>query len=154
MSYKTANEIFAVLRAFETGTISRADWRHPEHLTVALYYAVHSPTLKNACDKMRAGIFNLLKSFEIDLTKDMPYHETLTVFWMQTVGDFAKSKNDFSFVEICNQLIDRFDKNYPLKFYSRAVLFSDEARKHFIEPDLKIANEKPVFDYKSVSHQN
>ena len=53
---------------------------------------------------MRAGIFNLLRAFEVDLSKEMPYHETLTMFWMRTVDDFRKTKNDCSLVEICNEL--------------------------------------------------
>ena len=66
----------------------------------------------------------------------MPYHETLTVFWLQAVADFAESKNGASLPEICNELIEKFDKDYPLKFYSRELLFSDEARQNFIKGDL------------------
>lgn len=103
---------------------------------------------------MRCGIFNLLKAFEIDLTKDMPYHETLTVFWLQTVACFAESKNGCSIVEICSALIETFDKDFPLKFYSRELLFSEETGKKFIKPDLKSLNKNFSFDYESVSHQN
>jgi hypothetical protein len=38
MKYKTENELLAVVESFEKGTISRDDWKHAEHLTVALYY--------------------------------------------------------------------------------------------------------------------
>ncbi len=152
--YNSEEEILEVVRGFENGTIARADWRHAEHLTVALYYVLHSPTLPDAADKMRVGIFNLLKSFGVDLSVEMPYHETLTVFWIRAVSDFAKTKNGASIVDICNELIEIFDKDYPLKFYSRERLFSDEARKNFIESNLKKDNEKLAVDYKSVSHQN
>ena len=133
--YKTKEDILKVLREFENGTISRKDWRHAEHLTVALYYLSHHD-FETALTKMRGGIFNLLKAFEVDLTKEMPYHETLTVFWMRTVTGFAKTKNGASMPEICNELIENFDKDYPLKFYSPERLFSDEARKNFVEGDL------------------
>lgn len=88
VKYKTENEILAVVCGFENGTIARADWRHAEHLTVALYYLSHHD-FDLATSKMCDGIFNLLKSFEIDLKKEMPYHETLTIFWLRTVADFA-----------------------------------------------------------------
>jgi len=133
--YKTNEDILAVVRSFENGTISRDKWRHAEHLTVALYYVSHHD-FDFALKKMRDGIFNLLNSYGVDLSKEMPYHETLTVFWMQTVCDFAKTKNGASMPEICNQLIENFDKDYPLKFYSREFLFSDETRTKFIEGDL------------------
>ena len=85
---------------------------------------------------MRDGIFNLLRAFKVDLTKEMPYHETLTVFWMLAVEDFRKSKNGSPMTDICNELTARFDKNYPLKFYSRELLFSDRARSEFVRADL------------------
>lgn len=144
MKFQSENEIYEIVRAFENGTIARDHWRHREHLTVALYYVLHSPTSAAAADKMRGGIFNLLKSFEIDLTQEMPYHETLTVFWIQTISEFVGSKNDSSIVEICNEAVEKFDKDYPLRFYSRAHLFSDEARKVFVEADLprqRLSNE-------------
>lgn len=119
MKYKVEAEILTVVSCFENGSIPRENWKHAEHLTVALYYILNSKSLSDACDKMRGGIFNLLKSFQIDLSKDMPYHETLTVFWIRTIADFTKSENDASIVEICNALIENFDKDYPLKFYSR-----------------------------------
>jgi hypothetical protein len=133
-------EIKNLVDRFESGTISAEDWRHTEHLTVALVYLSHHD-FDAALGKMRSGIFNLLKAFGVDLTKETPYHETLTVFWMQTVDEFRKSKKDNSIVEICNELAAKFDKDYPLKFYSRARLFSGLARAEFIEPDIKKRNE-------------
>jgi len=137
MIYKTENEILEIVRAFENGTISRSDWRHAEHLTVASFYAFHYD-FETALEKMRDGIFNLLKAFNVDLTKEMPYHETLTVFWMQTIFDLLKVQKDCSFVETANQILEACgDKDLPLKFYSREVLFSPEARLEFVAADLK-----------------
>ena len=135
MNYENDEEILTVVRGFETGTISRADWRHAEHLTVALYY-ISQHEYETALVKMRGGIFNLLKAFEVDLTKEMPYHETLTVFWLRRVEGFAKSRRGESLVKIRNELVGKFDKDYPLKFYSREFLFSDEARAKYVEGDL------------------
>lgn len=135
MKYKNEDEILAVVRAFETGKISRDRWKHAEHLIVAFHYLSHHD-FETALKKMRDGIFNLLRAFEVDLTKEMPYHETLTVFWMRAVADFKNSKNGCSMVEICNDLVNEFDKDYPLKFYSRELLFSDKARAKFVEADL------------------
>lgn len=134
-TYSSENEILKVVRGFENGTISRDEWKHAEHLTVALFYLSHHD-FDAALTKMRDGIFNLLRAFEVDLSKEMPYHETLTVFWMRTVADFKDSNNGASIVGVCNELIEKFDKDYPLRFYSREKLFSDEARKEFIEGDL------------------
>ena len=135
--YRHENEIKSLVETFEAGTISETDWRHAEHLTVALYY-LSNHDFESALAKMRAGIFNLLRVFKVDLTKEMPYHETLTVFWMRAVKDFRQANADRSMVEICNRLTGEFDKHYPLRFYSRELLFSDRARAAFIAPDLPI----------------
>ena len=134
--YKTDNDIESLVGAFENGTISEADWRHAEHLVVALYY-LSNHDFETALAKMRGGIFNLLRAFKVDLTKEMPYHETLTVFWMRTVDDFRGSRKGSSPAEICRELVEKFDKNYPLKFYSREHLFSEKARAEFVEADLQ-----------------
>ena len=134
--YTSEKEILNLVELFEAATISREAWKHAEHLTVALYYITHHD-LETATDKMRAGIFNLLTTgFNVDLSKEMPYHETLTVFWMRTVADFNTSKNGDSLVEKANELTERFDKDYPLRFYTREFLFSDEARARFVEGNL------------------
>lgn len=137
MKYETENEILEIVRKFENGTIARDKWRHAEHLTVAFYYIRNSVSLTEATDKMRGGIFNLLKSFGIDLEKEMPYHETMTQFWMNAVNELAKTQNGYSVVEMTNSILETLgDKDLPLRFYSRELLFSDAARKEFVEPDL------------------
>lgn len=133
--YENENEILSLVESFETGTISEKDWRHAEHLVTALFY-LSNHDFETALAKMRGGIFNLLKSFGVDLSKEMPYHETLTVFWMRTVEDFKKSKYGASITEICNELTGKFDKDHPLRFYSRELLFSEKARAEFVEADL------------------
>ncbi len=134
MAYQSEKEIFDIARGFEHGTIGRENWRHAEHLTVACYYAFHHD-YETALIKMRGGIFNLLNAFQIDLSKEMPYHETLTVFWMRTI--FDAKLNQTSLVRFVNRVLEiGGDKDLPLKFYSRELLFSDEARKNFIEGDI------------------
>ena len=134
MKYKTEKEIFEVIENFENCTIKRGTWGHPEHLILAYHYSSKN-NFETAFSKMKEGIFRLLKSFEIDLTKEMPYHETLTIFWMRIVFDFAKTKQKLNLINDINELITKFDKNYPLKFYSEKLLFSDLARKEFVKPD-------------------
>lgn len=133
--YEHESDIYDLLRSFEAGTISRDDWRHAEHLVVALCY-LKEMSLDGAIEKMRSGIFNLLRAFGVDLTKEMPYHETITVFWMRTAYAYMLMNENLSFVEKANGLCELFDKDHPLKFYSRELLFSDRARAEYVEPDL------------------
>ena len=134
--YTDEAEIIDLVRSFENATIAREDWHHPEHMVVALYYLTHHD-LDTATTRMRDGIFRLLREkFEVDLTKEMPYHETLTIFWMRAVADFKASKNGSSLLDNANEVVGTFDKDHPLRFYSRERLFSDEARARFVPGDL------------------
>ena len=134
--YKTEEEIAEVVRTFEDASIARGLWKHAEHLTVALHY-LSLYDLETATKKMRDGIFNLLTDgFKVDLEKEMPYHETLTVFWMKTVAEFNATRNGSSLLKKANDLVATYDKDHPLKFYSREFLFCDAARASWAEPDL------------------
>ncbi|HEX8367803.1 MAG TPA: hypothetical protein VF604_04480 [Pyrinomonadaceae bacterium] len=134
--YETEDEILSLVESFENGTIARGEWNHAGHLTVALYYCAHHD-LAAATEKMRRNLLHHLKAVGVDLTKEMPYHETLTAFWMRTIDDFRKSKNGVSLLETANALLAGFDKDYPLRFYSRELLFSDAARRSFVAGDLE-----------------
>ncbi len=135
MRFNNENEIHEVVRTFEDATIARDAWKHAEHLTVALHYlCLHD--METATERMRSGIFKLLGAFGVDLTKEMPYHETLTIFWIRTVSAFNASKNGISLLDKANELVAIYDKDYPLRFFSREYLFSDEARGRWADPDI------------------
>lgn len=146
MRYTSEEEIGEVVRAFEDATIGRDAWKHAEHLTVALHYlTLHD--IETATAKMRDGIFKLLtEGFALDLSKEMPYHETLTIFWMRTVDRYLRSSNGASLLDKANELVATYDKDYPLRFYSREFLFSDEARAGFVEGDIASFSEQPIVD--------
>jgi len=133
--YKHESEVLDLVRSFEEATIPHDDWKHAEHLVVALYYVTRHD-LEAAYGKMRGGILNLLEhGFKVDLKKEMPYHETITLFWMRLVAEYNASKNGTSLLDKANEVAYRWDKDHPLKFYSRELLFSDKARAQFVEPD-------------------
>jgi hypothetical protein len=133
--YKHESEVLDLVRSFEEATIPHDDWKHAEHLVVALYYVTRHD-LEAAYGKMRSGILNLLEhGFKVDLKKEMPYHETITLFWMRLVAEYNASKNGTSLLDKANEVAYRWEKDHPLKFYSRELLFSDKARAQFVEPD-------------------
>lgn len=145
MKYKTEADVVSLVRSFEDATIARDAWKHAEHLVVALYYLSHHD-LETATAKMRAGIFTLLAAFEVDLTKEMPYHETMTIFWMRTIAEFNLSKNGVSLADKTSEMVEKYDKDYPLRFYSRELLFSDDARARFVEADLSAGRLESLSD--------
>ena len=138
--YESGEDILDLVHAFERASVPRDEWKHAEHLIVALYYVSHYD-IETATEKMRSGILNLLANgFNIDLAKEMPYHETITVFWIRTIAAFQASSNGKPIAEKIVEMVKRFDKEYLLSFYTRERLFSDEARARYIEPDLVVTH--------------
>jgi hypothetical protein len=135
MSYESEDEILSVVTAFEAATLPHDKWRHAEHLTMAMHYALHND-FDEALNKMRSGILKLNDFHGVVTTPERGYHETLTVVWTRAVFDYVKANPNKDLVLLANEIVEKFDKNYPLKFYSREKLFSVEARYGFIEPEL------------------
>lgn len=134
--FESEEEISQLVRAFEAATISREEWKHAEHLAVGLYYVLYNDK-EAALAKMRGGIMDLLvDGFGIDTAKEMPYHETLTVFWIETIARFAAANSGLSLLDKANLLIATHDKEMPFRSYSKEHLFSEKARTEFVEPDL------------------
>ncbi len=126
-----------LLDAFHAGTLPRAAWNHRAHLTVALAVARTVPG-PDATPVMRDAILTFNASVGIESTPDYGYHETLTVFYMAIVSHFIRTHPAPASLAIdANALVEEWGRpDLPLSYYSRARLFSREARAAWIGPDL------------------
>ena len=134
-TYKTVGEIEAVVLGFESCRTDKGDFKHREHLTVAASY-LSASTQKQAADKMRVGLVRFLAHHGVGLEK---YNETLTMFWVEMVRQtLTETGPDSSLVEKCNRVIEVLgNPTLAFDYYSRELLWSDEARKACVKPDLK-----------------
>src|SRR5918992_4669289 len=81
--YKSDDEIRALVSAFEACSFHPSEFRHYQHLTVALWYVWHlSPD--EAIVKMTKGIRRLAETYG-----KTGYHETITLFWLRIVANFV-----------------------------------------------------------------
>jgi len=158
MSHKTAKywtlgEIESLIQAFENCTLPRSEWTHQAHLIVALWYLTHYSQLEAtncirvseaASLKLRIQDYN--RAIGIKTTKDSGYHETLTLFWVRIVYLYLASEGaNSSLVDLANGLIQRCgNPSLPLEYYSRDRLMSWDARRSWIEPDLKSLTSEKV----------
>jgi hypothetical protein len=85
---------------------------HAAHLRFALEHLAESPSFDAAMDRVAAA----LQAKAADAGHPEKYHHTLTLFWMQMLARLL-------------------DKALPLEYYSRERLFSDDARRSWVEPD-------------------
>ena len=129
--FKTESEIQSLVESFENCTIHPAEFRHYQHLTVALWY-VWSLPYEEAVAKMTSGIRRLAEAYG-----KTGYHETITLFWLRAVSNFAAKRSD-GLAATTNRLIERCNnKNYIDEYYSAELLASDKAKAEWVEPDLK-----------------
>ncbi len=118
---------------FESGDFPAAEFHHRKHLKLAYVYLTAHDT-EIASKLMRDAIKNfLLKNF----VAPEKYHETITRAWILAVRHFmektSKSDSADSFID---QNLIMLDANIMMTHYSAKVLFSDQARENFTEPDL------------------
>jgi len=129
--FKSDDEIRSLVESFEACTIHPAEFRHYQHLTVALWY-VWSLSYEEAVAKMTTGIRRLAQAYG-----KMGYHETITLFWLRIVSEFSIEPTD-SLTATANRMIQKYNnKDYILEYYSSELLDSEKAKSEWVEPDLK-----------------
>ena len=137
--FKNNQEAEELVRGFLDLSLDAKKFNHQGHLTVAIWYLSWYP-IDKATELIRENIcqFNVAKGGEN--TDSGGYHETITQRYMQIVDQFlANKKNSHDLAHLANTLItsEMGERDYPLQFYSKERLFSVEARRNFVEPDLK-----------------
>lgn len=133
MYFKDEAEISELVRAFETCELHPAEFKHYQHLAVALWYLKHL-AYEEAGEKMRGGIQRLAAAYG-----KTGYHETITVFWLRMVNSFLTNRQSReTIVELANTLASKYgNKNLIADYYSEETLLSVKAKNEWVEPDLK-----------------
>jgi hypothetical protein len=130
--FESNDEILSLVHSFEACTIHPAEFKHYQHLTIALWYVANF-SYDEATLRVRTGIQKLAAAYG-----KMGYHETITLFWLEIVREFFARSNAGSIAELANKLATECaDKNLIRTYYSEDLLTSDEAKNRWVAPDLK-----------------
>ena len=138
LDFQSAEEYTAFVEQFIARTLPKPRWTHRAHLVTGLWHLLHhSPeeSLKLLRERIRA--YNIAVG---DVNTDAAgYHETLTQFYVTGINQWLAqhAARRTSPPELARRLLaSRFaDKNFPLEFYSKELLFSVEARRNAVPPD-------------------
>ncbi|HEX6044202.1 MAG TPA: hypothetical protein VFZ22_06915 [Pyrinomonadaceae bacterium] len=104
--YSSEDEIQSVVRGFETCETDKAEFKHREHLTVAVWYLQTLDTTA-AVDRMRTGLLRFLDHHGVPREK---YSESVTVFWIELIArKLADMGSELSLVEKCNRVVEEFN---------------------------------------------
>jgi len=119
-------------------TLERPEWTHEAHLAATTYLLTRRPDID--LDKELPGIIRRFNESVGGVNSDTEgYHETITRVFLNGVRLFL-SEADLSdpLHELVNELLlsPMGRRDWPLRFYSGERLFSVEARRNFVPPDL------------------
>jgi len=121
-------------RVFETCKFPPAEFNHRAHIRQAYVYLSEHDT-DSAHQLMRSALLSFLEYHGVDVSK---YHETVTRAWIIAVRHFMENTpscdSSDSFIESNPRMLD---SKIMMTHYSAEVLFSDEARAKFVEPNLE-----------------
>jgi hypothetical protein len=126
-----------IVREFIARTLPKSAWTHQAHLRVGLWHALRYSDVE-ALELLRGRISAYNEATGVANSEQSGYHETITRFYVHVIRVFVGSANPNSPIdELAHSLIGQWgDKNLPLRHYSPQRLFSAEARRAWIEPDL------------------
>ena len=119
-------------------TLSKEEWTHEAHLAATTYLLLRRPDID--LDKELPGIIRRFNESVGGVNSDSEgYHETITRAFLRAVRLFlAEADAKAPLHELVNELLlsPMGRRDWPLRFYSAERLFSVEARRHFVPPDL------------------
>ena len=119
-------------------TLPRAEWTHEAHLAATTYLLLKRPDID--LDTQLAGIIRGYNASVGGVNDDTQgYHETITRVFLRGVRLFlAEADRAEPLHELVNELLllPMGRRDWPLRFYSSERLFSVEARRAFVPPDL------------------
>ena len=136
--FHTDAEIEHIGEGLVARTLPRPEWTHEAHLAATAYLLLRRPDI--VLDEELPGLIRAFNESVGGVNSDTEgYHETITRLFLLGVRLFlveADPKEPLH--ELVNELLlsPMGRRDWPLRFYSPARLFSVEARRSFVEPDL------------------
>lgn len=127
-----------ILNGLRDLTLPKEEWTHGAHLTSAVGLLE-----EKGFDDARAAMPDMIRRYNEakgGVNSDTEgYHHTITILYLAIIDEFCASYADGPVHETATALLASplADKGLPLSYYSKARLFSVEARREFIAPDLK-----------------
>ena len=137
--YTSESEIIRIGEGFATCSLPRSEWTHAAHFAAALWLLRARPELDAAA--VLPGMIRAYNDSVGRVNDDSGgYHETITQASLRAVkGVLEANPADMPLFQIVNALMASGlgNPNWLLEYWSRERLMSVEARRQWLEPDLK-----------------
>lgn len=129
------------IRALGEGLLAcalpRAAWTHEAHLAACLWLLTERPDID--IDAEIAGLIRRFNESVGGVNDDHNgYHDSITRAYVAGVRRFLSETDATGLTDRVNALLlsDVGRRDWPLRFYSRELLFSVSARRRYVAPDL------------------
>lgn len=125
-----------LVRAFEAGTLPKAQWTHAAHVTMGAHY-VFLLGEADALMTMRACVRAYNEAVGTINSSNSGYHETLTRFWIAVLARLFEERLAESHLEFVQQAVASYGGRRDLHgtYYNFDVVKSVDARQHWVAPD-------------------
>ena len=136
--FATRHDVAEFIQLFEGGQLPRARWTHRGHLVAGFWYLSLHP-FDEALGIVRARIRRHNEAVGTPNTDSNGYHETITRLYLIGIHAHRVAHEALPFERSLAALLGSSlgDSRWPLTFYSPERLFSVEARREWLEPDLE-----------------
>ena len=119
-------------------TLPRPEWTHEAHLAATTYLLLKHPEID--LDVELPGIIRRYNESVGGVNSDSEgYHDTITRAYLRGIRLFLSEADTAEPIhELVNDLLHSpmGKRDWPLRFWSRERLFSVDARREFVPPDL------------------
>ena len=119
--------------------LPRPEWTHEAHLAATLYLSLRHPEID--LDAELPGLILRYNESVGGVNSDSEgYHETITRAFLRGIRLFLEEADiNRPLHELVNELLHSpmGRRDWPLRFWSKDRLMSVEARRDWVEPDLK-----------------
>ncbi len=123
---------------FNAAQLPKSEWNHDAHLVVGLWHAMRHPA-DEAQELLRARIRAHNEAVGTPNTDTGGYHESITrLFLLGVLAQISSSAPAPLSSALVHQILDSplADKEWPLRYYSRDLLFQGRTRREWVAPDL------------------
>jgi hypothetical protein len=127
-----------ILGGVRARSLPRPEWTHPAHLVFAT--ALIADCGLAGAEDAAPGLIRAYNESVGGVNDDTQgYHHTITLFFLRQIDSFlAPYREERPGARATRMLASRLaTPEYPLAFYSKERLFSVEARRGWVAPDLK-----------------
>jgi hypothetical protein len=138
LPFVSDGEVIAIGRGLQTRTLPKSNWTHAAHFAAALWLLEDRPVI-DAANAMSAMIRAYNEATGVANTDTSGYHETITQASLRAARAFRVERSHLSLFETCNALMSSQlgKSDWLLAYWSRSRLFSVEARRIWVDPDVR-----------------